>query len=108
MTQAEDAKTMAWPYPVDYDKENQISADVLVLGGGPAGCFAAITAARKGLKVVLVDKAAVKRSGSAGSGIDHYGEVANNPASRVTPEELSEALNAFEEGWESGINNYIG
>ncbi len=108
MTQTEDAKTMEWPYPVDYDKENQISADVLVLGGGPAGCFAAITAARKGLKVVLVDKAAVKRSGSAGSGIDHYGEVANNPASRVTPEELSETLNAFEDGWVSGINNYIG
>ena len=26
----------AWPYPVDYDKENEVDADVLVLGGGVA------------------------------------------------------------------------
>ena len=62
---------VAWPYPVDYEKENHVSADVLVLGGGLAGCFAAISAARKGLKVVLVDKSAVLHSGAAGSGIDH-------------------------------------
>ena len=54
---------MKWPYPLAYGKENEISTDVMVLGGGPAGCFAAITAARKGLKVVLIDKAAVKRTG---------------------------------------------
>lgn len=33
----------------------QESVDVLVLGGGPAGINAAVTAARHGLKVVLVD-----------------------------------------------------
>jgi len=108
MTQADYSKTMDWPYPVAYGKETEVSADVLVLGGGPAGCFAAITAAKKGLKVVLVDKAAVKRSGSAGSGVDHYGEVACNPASRISPEELAEAMNAFEQGWMSGLNSYIG
>jgi len=23
-----------WPYPIEYDKETEVSADVLVLGGG--------------------------------------------------------------------------
>jgi glycerol-3-phosphate dehydrogenase len=45
-----------WPYTVDYQKEHEVSCDVLVLGGGIAGCWAAISAARKGAKVVLVDK----------------------------------------------------
>ena len=40
-----------WPYPVNYGKENVISTDVLVLGGGVAGCHAAINAAKKGVKV---------------------------------------------------------
>lgn len=97
-----------WPYPVAYGKETEISADVLVLGGGVAGCFAAITAAKKGLKVVLVDKAAVIRSGAAGSGVDHYGWPATNPASRVTPEELTQALVSSVNGWLCGINTYIG
>src|SRR5215467_13187040 len=32
------------------------TADVLVIGGGPAGCWAAITAAENGASVVLADK----------------------------------------------------
>jgi len=98
---------MEWPYPVAYGKENEISADVLVLGGGPAGCFAAITAAKKGLKVVLVDKAAVIRSGAAGAGLDHYGWVPTNPASRVTSEELTQAMVENQGGWMCGIHAYI-
>ncbi|MBW1864002.1 MAG: hypothetical protein JRJ02_16845, partial [Deltaproteobacteria bacterium] len=38
----------AWPYPVNYEKENEVDADILILGGGIAGCHAAIIAARKG------------------------------------------------------------
>ena len=45
-----------WPYPVQYDQEQEIDADILVLGGGIAGCWAAIGAAREGLNVVLVEK----------------------------------------------------
>jgi hypothetical protein len=26
-----------WPYPVSYGKENEVTGDVLVLGGGIAG-----------------------------------------------------------------------
>lgn len=39
-----EGKAPPWPYPVDYDKEREIYADVLVLGGGIAGCWAAISA----------------------------------------------------------------
>ena len=39
-----------WPYPVRYDQEQEIDTDVLVIGGGIAGCWAAISAARQGLK----------------------------------------------------------
>ena len=30
-----------WPYPVNYGKENEVNCDILVLGGGIAGCWAA-------------------------------------------------------------------
>ena len=63
---------MKWPYPNEMDQEEQVSGDVLVLGGGMAGCYAAIAAARKGKKVVLVEKGATIRSGAAGSGSFFY------------------------------------
>jgi succinate dehydrogenase/fumarate reductase flavoprotein subunit len=42
-----------------------LQADVLVLGGGPAGTWAALTAARQGAQVVLADKAYCGVSGAA-------------------------------------------
>ena len=39
-----------WPYPIKYEQEQEIETDVLVLGGGIAGCWAAISAARKGVR----------------------------------------------------------
>jgi len=98
---------MEWPYPVAYGEEKKINADVLVLGGGLAGCFAAISTARKGLKVALVDKGAVKRSGSAGSGVDHWMYAATNPACNVTPEKMTDALIKSLDGWMFGIGTYI-
>ena len=68
-----------WPYSVNYGKENEISTDVLVIGGGIAGCHAAINAARRGVKVVIVEKAAASRSGSGGAGVDHWGAALTNP-----------------------------
>jgi succinate dehydrogenase/fumarate reductase flavoprotein subunit len=76
-----------WPYPVNYGKENEVSADILIIGGGVAGSHAAIQAARRGLKVAMVDKAPIIRSGSGGAGVDHWGAVFTNPCSKVTPEE---------------------
>lgn len=96
-----------WPYPVNYGKENEVSCDVLVLGGGIAGCWAAIGAARKGARVVLVDKGATKTSGAGGSGVDHWHAAVTNPACKITPEEFSEATIRDNGGWRSGIMQYI-
>lgn len=41
------------------------SCDILILGGGLAGCTAAIKAREKGADVILVDKSYVSRSGSS-------------------------------------------
>ena len=58
---------------VDMDKvgykENE--TDVLVIGGGLAGCMAAIKAAEHGGRVVIAEKANTENSGCAGTGIDH-------------------------------------
>ena len=50
-----------------------VDTDVLVIGGGIAGCPAAAKAADHGLRVTLVEKSNTARSGSAAEGIDHYG-----------------------------------
>ena len=81
---------VSWPYPVAWNKTEQVAADVLVLGGGAAGCFAAIAAARRGARVVLVEKAATISSGAGGSGCDHWESAATNPCSRVSAEELTD------------------
>ena len=76
-----------WPYPVKFGEETEIEADVVVLGGGIAGCWAAISAARNGAKVVIMDKGDIRRSGSGGPGCDHWCNVPANPHSRVDPDE---------------------
>ena len=96
-----------WPYTVDYQKEHEISSDVLVLGGGIAGCWAAISAARKGAKVVLVDKGATKTSGAGGSGVDHWHAAVTNPACTIDPLEFSEVTINNYGGWRCGISQHI-
>ena len=49
-----------------------VETDVLVIGGGIAGCPAAAKAAEHGLTATLVEKSKLDRSGSAAQGIDHY------------------------------------
>ena len=78
-----------WPYENEVGLEEEVTADVLVLGGGIAGCYAAIAAARKGLSVALVEKGATVRSGAAGSGVDHWESACTNPCSGVTPKSSS-------------------
>lgn len=44
-----------WPYPIKWGEEQRVDTDILVLGGGIAGCWAAIAAAKnKGVSVTLV------------------------------------------------------
>ena len=47
------------------------SCDICVVGGGLAGCMAALRAAELNSDVVLVDKSNPERSGCAGTGLDH-------------------------------------
>ncbi len=51
---------------------NTITTDVLVIGGGLSGCMAAINAADHGAKVTIMEKSHTERSGSAGTGNDHF------------------------------------
>ena len=48
-----------------------IETDVLVIGGGLAGCMAGIKAGESGLKVTVAEKANTLSSGCAGTGVDH-------------------------------------
>ncbi len=96
-----------WPYPVRYGVENAISCDGLVLGGGVAGSHAAITLARQGFKTVIVEKGATKKAGSGGVGVDHWHYACTNPASKVTPEEMTNALVEIAGDFECGIFDYI-
>ncbi len=85
-----------WPYPIKIGEETEVETDVLVLGGGIAGCWAAISAARSGAKVALLEKGDVKRSGCGGPGCDHWCNVPANPLSRVDPDEWAiEMINAL-------------
>jgi succinate dehydrogenase/fumarate reductase flavoprotein subunit len=102
------SELLTWPYPIRYDEESEVSADVLVLGGGLAGCFAAISAARQGLRVALVDKSHPLHSGAGGTGIDHWMDCPANPASKITPEEYARSLiTDFRGDFDNGIATYI-
>jgi len=102
---AQTGELMEWPYPVRYDVKNEVAVDVLVLGGGPAGCMAAISAAKKGLKVALLDKANPKRSGG-GSGFDHWLNTPN-PCSKITPEDCVAWESANNNGYSNSLSRYI-
>jgi succinate dehydrogenase/fumarate reductase flavoprotein subunit len=96
-----------WPYPISYDKEQTIDTDVLVLGGGIAGCWAAISAARKGVRVALVEKGATIRSGQGGPGCDHWCDTPANPLSKVDPDEWAQRLVDNQGGYACGIGRQI-
>ena len=75
-----------WPSPIKFGEEKELETDVLILGGGIAGCWAAISAARQGAKVTILEKGDVRRSGAGGPGCDHWCNVPGNPLSRVDPD----------------------
>jgi succinate dehydrogenase/fumarate reductase flavoprotein subunit len=100
-------KPIKWPYPLAGKRCEKASCDILIIGGGMAGCFAAIEAARRGASVLLAEKAATETSGAAGSGCDHWESAATNPCSRVTPEELTDAMVRSHAGYNNAISHYI-
>jgi succinate dehydrogenase/fumarate reductase flavoprotein subunit len=79
----------------------------LVVGGGVAGCPAAINAARKGVKVAVVNKGAIARSSSDGAGVDHLHGAPTNPCSKITPERMIERVDKSGNPYLMGHLEYI-
>ena len=66
-----------------------LDTDVLVVGGGVAGCMAAIPALEAGLDVVVCEKGKVlDHCGSVGCGVDHYLTIMDSGPEWDTPEFL--------------------
>ncbi len=68
-----------------------IKTDVLVIGGGIAGCFAAIRASEVGRSVVLLDKATIRRGGAVGPGMDHV-DIGIAPEGKTLEEAKEHAI----------------
>jgi len=92
---------------MEWGKTETIDVDVLILGGGIAGSWAAIAAAKAGARVALIEKSAVKNAGAAGSGVDHWEAAATNPCSRISPEELADAYIRSHYGYNNGVSHYV-
>lgn len=65
-----------------------LEADVLVLGSGAAGCGAALAAAEKGVRVIMVDKGKLESSGCLGGGNDHFQAVLGTTEPNDTSEDF--------------------
>lgn len=57
---------------VDFEARKREAVDVLIAGGGPAGCAAAIAAARRGLSVLLVERQSVLGGTATAGGVSHW------------------------------------
>lgn len=53
-------------------KVERLAADLLIIGGGTAGCYAALTASRQNpkLRILLAEKANIRRSGCLAAGVN--------------------------------------
>ncbi|MDR2504241.1 MAG: adenylyl-sulfate reductase subunit alpha [Deltaproteobacteria bacterium] len=89
-----------------------VTTDILIIGGGAAGCYAAVHAARRSrARVLVVDKAAIERSGCLAPGVnainayigegrtpEDYVKYARHDAAGIAREDLllsmAERLNA--------------
>ncbi len=55
----------------DKIKVNQLKTDILIIGGGTAGCYAALTLGRDPqVSVIIAEKANIKRSGCLAAGVN--------------------------------------
>ena len=70
---------------VDKIADKIVETEVMIMGGGIAGCYAAAKATEHDLNVTLVEKAKTDRSGSAAMGMDHYEPVMSGG---ITPVEF--------------------
>lgn len=97
----------------------RLKSDILIIGGGTAGCYAALTIRREGdASVLIAEKANIKRSGCLAAGVnalnayvtkgmipDDYVDYAKKDANEIVREDLlltmSERLNGVTEQLES-------
>jgi succinate dehydrogenase/fumarate reductase flavoprotein subunit len=71
--------------------ERHLDADVVIVGGGIAGCVAAIQAAATGASVVVLDKTrSIRRSGDAGRGLAFLTTYLNLGEDWDTPEAFAD------------------
>jgi succinate dehydrogenase/fumarate reductase flavoprotein subunit len=82
---------MTSPEPATLD----LTADVVVVGGGPAGAWAALTAAESGADVILLDKGYCGTSGPTASGGTGVWYVQPDPGQREKAMASREALGGF-------------
>ncbi len=114
------SKSLPYEFYADrrHMKTTEITTDVLVIGGGTAGCYAAITLGRQsGLSVVVAEKADIRRSGCLAAGVnainayiteghkpEDYAEYAKKDAGGIVRMDLlltmSERLNKVTEDME--------
>ncbi len=66
---------LKWPYPLEWEKEEIINTDILVLGGGISGCMAAISAATNPCSRISPEEltmAMLDDNDGFNNGISHY------------------------------------
>ncbi|MBW4590331.1 FAD-binding protein [Aetokthonos hydrillicola Thurmond2011] len=77
------------------DSDLDLTTDVLIIGGGPAGTWAAWSAANSGAKVVLVDKGFCGTSGAAAPSGNGVWYVPKDPEQREAAMASREAMGGF-------------
>jgi adenylylsulfate reductase, subunit A len=81
------------------DSWKTIETDLLLIGGGVAGCMAAIEAQEAGLDVVVCEKGKVlDHTGSVGCGVDQYLTIMESGPEWDTPEFLINHLQDLTDG----------
>ena len=80
-------------------KIQTIETDIVIIGGGVAGCLAALGAAEVGARTVICEKGGIiERSGSVAAGVDHYIAILEEGPEWDTPEYLLRHIPAVTEG----------
>jgi len=88
-----------WPYRVNYGKVNEVETDVLIIGGGISGSWAAIEASKRGVRVAVAEEMDVFSAGPAGC--DHWHDAYDNPACKYNPDQ---AIEMNERAWLEGLH----